>query len=316
MIITHITRNLSAILCILPVLALGQPSTKTEGDTTGGTGFLASIAQPPILPPLPPPDYAPAWHKTFTNIPGDWSRFPPLAFRTERVPLIIGIAAMTGVLLVADDAIWKESDRWYKSSKPVADVSDFFEYLGDGRPQFGLAGTFALYGFVTDNKRSLRTASQLVEGILACGIVVQTLKHLTGRESPFVSTVPGGRWDLLPNQIEYHKHVPKFDAYPSGHVATAILTVTIVAENYPEWWWVRPIGYVFVGGIAVGMGNTGIHWYSDYPLGLALGYGFGMIVSHPELLSTDTSSGNDKAGLTVGPYLGWRGTGLSLAYSF
>ncbi len=269
------------------------------------------------LPPVPPPDYSPEWQKTFTNIPGDWARFYVQSFRTERVPLILGIAGATGILLVADDAIWKASDRLYNSSPPARKASDFFEYLGDGRPQFSLAGAFAVYGFATGNRRSLRTASQLVEGILACGTVVQALKHLTGRESPFVSTVPGGKWDFFPNQIEYHKHVPRFDAYPSGHIATALVTVTIVAENYPDWWWVRPLGYTFVTGIGIAMGNTGIHWYSDYPLGLALGYGFGVIVSHPQLLSeTGTSKGEEKAGLSIGPYFSAVGRGFELAFSF
>jgi membrane-associated phospholipid phosphatase len=309
---------LALALCVLPALLLAQVSGSVEPDSaaTLPVGDLSEVTQPAPLPPVPPSDYSPKWYKTITNIPTDWVRFSPLAFRSDRVPLIVGITAMTGVLLIADDALWQESHRWYRSSKTVADVSDFFEYLGDGRPQFGLAGTFALYGLVSSDRRSLRTASQLVEGILACGIVVQALKHMTGRESPFVSTVPGGRWDLFPNQIDYHKHVPKFDAYPSGHVATALLTVTIVAENYPEWWWVKPIGYVLVGGIAVGMGNTGIHWYSDYPLGLALGYGFGMIVSHPELLSGEATLEKEKSGLTLGPYLGVRGAGVSIAYSF
>jgi hypothetical protein len=55
----------------------------------------------------------------------------------------------------------------------------------------------------------------------------------------------------------------------------------VVAENYPEWWWTRPVGYTIVGLIGISMGNTGIHWYSDYPLGLALGYSFGMLAAHP-----------------------------------
>jgi membrane-associated phospholipid phosphatase len=220
------------------------------------------------------------------------------------------MTVLTVGLVAADNETWTFSRRWYTSSAPVHTVSDVFEYLGDGRPQFGLAAAFAAYGLAFKDQHSVRTGSQLVEAILACGLVVQVLKHLTGRESPFVSTVPGGRWDLFPNQIEYHKHVPRFDAFPSGHIATAMATVTVIAENYPTWTWVRPVGYSICGLIGISMANTGIHWYSDYPLGLFLGYAFGMIVAHPE---GDVTQGAN-ARVILQPILSTRQTGIALFF--
>jgi membrane-associated PAP2 superfamily phosphatase len=183
-------------------------------------------------------------------------------------------------------------------------------FLGDGRPQFGVAAAFGLWGVAASDHRALTTASQTVEVILACGTVVQVLKHITGRQSPFVSSRPGGVWDFFPNQIEYHKHVPRFDAYPSGHIATTLATVTVIAENYPEWWWVRPVGYAVTAALGISMVNTGIHWYSDYPLGLFLGYSFGMIVSHPE----NVSVGHPFEGLSIAPLVLPSGGGVSLVY--
>ncbi len=229
---------------------------------------------------------------------------------------MIGMTALTGALIVVDDETWKLSDRWYNHSDFVRRSSDFFEYLGDGRPQFGLAAGFAVYGLAAGDHRALATGSQTVEAILACGIVVQVLKHITGRESPFTATKTRGNWDFFPNQIEYHKHVPKYDAYPSGHIATALATVTVVAENYPEWKWVRPAGYVIVGCIGISMANTGIHWYSDYPLGLALGYSFGMLVSHPEVLTTVSSDNDGGVSLSWVPLISSQGTGMTLILSF
>jgi hypothetical protein len=187
--------------------------------------------------------------------------------------------------------------------------------IGDGKTQFGLAAAFGVYGFAAKDGRALRTASQTVEVILACGTVVQVLKHLTGRESPFVSTEPRGKWQLLPNQIENAKHVPRYDAYPSGHVATALATVTVVAENYSEVGWIRPVGYTLVGLLAVAMGNTGIHWYSDYPLGLALGYSFGMVVAHPQEANPGES---DKVPtkLSFAPMIEQSGGGIRLVMTF
>ncbi len=250
----------------------------------------------------------------FTNIPGDWARYGRSTFQLRSIPAIVGMTALTAMLVATDDETWRLSDRLYKSSSFAKETSDFFEYLGDGRPQFGLAAGFAVYGLAAGDKRAIRTGSQVVEAILACGVVVQVIKHTTGRESPIVSTAPGGIWVLFPNQIEYHKHVPQFDAYPSGHIATALATVTVVAENYPEWTWVRPVGYTIVGLIGVAMANTGIHWYSDYPLGLALGYSFGMLAAHPEGFENSLSS--DSPSVSVAPLLTPQGTGVSLSINF
>ncbi|MEO8168191.1 MAG: phosphatase PAP2 family protein, partial [bacterium] len=223
------------------------------------------------------------WYTMFQRIPGDWVTFANRNIREERIPIIAGIAGITAFAIWTDQPVWEASDRWYKGSTTVKKISDYFEFMGDGKPQFGLAAAFGAFGLLAKDDRALRTGSQLVETILACGTVVQTLKHITGRESPFVSSRINGRWVFFPNQLDYHKKVPYYDAYPSGHIATATATLTVIMENYPEWKpWLRPLSYFIIAGIGVGLSNTGIHWWSDFPLGIALGYEFGMIASHPE----------------------------------
>lgn len=297
-------------VCIIGLMAWTSPAragapphpipSAAASDSTGAT--------------IPEDEYVPKWYSMFSNLPNDWVRYGRETFRTENIPAFVGMAALTGALIVVDDRAYQNSHKLYDSSAFVRHTSDFFEYIGDGRPQFGLAGAFALYGFAMRDRRALRTASELVEAILACGAVVQVIKHVTGRQSPDVATEPRGVWDFFPNQIEYHKHVPSYDAFPSGHIATALTTLTVVIENYPELPWLKPVGYTVVGLIGVSMVNTGIHWYSDYPLGLALGYSFGMLAAHPE----GVASGNPeaKAGLSFAPMIGPRGTGLSLVLSF
>jgi hypothetical protein len=46
----------------------------------------------------------------------------------------------------------------------------------------------------------------------------------------------------------------------------------ILAENYPEYKWIRPIGYSFAGILMFEMMATKVHWAGDYPLALFLGY--------------------------------------------
>jgi len=262
-------------------------------------------------------EYVPEWHSLITKLPEDWVRFWNTAFREENIPLIAGITVSTAALLATDNQTWRAADRWYTSSPTVKNASDLFEYMGDGRPQFGLSAAFAAYGFIASDRRALRTGSEISEAILACGVVVQVLKHITGRESPYLSTRPGGRWDFFPNQIQYHKHVPAYDAYPSGHIATALTTVTVVVENYPEWWWARPLGYTIVGLIGISMGNTGIHWYSDYPLGLALGYSFGMIAAHPrEMGGLKSEQASCDSKLSIAPRITPEGAGFAIQFAF
>jgi hypothetical protein len=257
------------------------------------------------------------WYTMFERIPGDWAEFGRRSFREERIPMIAGITGLTAFAIWTDQPVWEASDRWYKSSKVVKGVSDIFEYLGDGKPQFGLAAAFGAVGLFAEDDRALRTGSQLVETILACGIVIQTLKHITGRESPLVSSRINGRWVFFPNQLEYHRKVPYYDAFPSGHIATATATLTVVMENYPEWKpWLQPLSYFIIAGIGVGLSNTGIHWWSDFPLGIALGYEFGMIAAHPEGLDVVKSDDDKKPKLSLLPHISPFGTGVKVALRF
>ncbi len=141
---------------------------------------------------------------------------------------------------------------------------------------------------------------------------MQVLKHVTGRETPNTASTPTGVWRFFPNQSEYHKHVSTYDAFPSGHVTTTLAAVIVIAENYPEVWWIRPVGYVLTGLVAWGMVGTGIHWYSDYPLSVALGYTFGMIAAHPEGIPNSIAGKK----LNVMPILVYKGFGLSVGLSF
>lgn len=224
----------------------------------------------------------PTWHEMVTNVPTDWMKYSRITYREDKFTPYATVAAATALLIATDEPTWQRSKHMTEKSPTIKWASNFFSNFGDGTAQLSLAAAFAAYGVAFDNDRALRTASQTVEALLAGGMVVQVIKHITGRESPFVATSPTGIWRFFPNQIEYHKKVPYYDAYPSGHICTSLSTVVVIAENYPELRWIRPLGYTLVGLIGVAMVNTGIHWYSDYPLGLMIGYSFGMIAAHPE----------------------------------
>lgn len=254
----------------------------------------------------------PVWHEMITNIPDDWSKFFTVTFRENKIPLYLTVSALTAATIVTDDKSWQVTRKNHDASSFATKFDEFWTEVGDGRTQFGLAAAFGLYGLFSDDARAMRTASQIVQTVFASGAVVQVMKHITGRQTPNTATTPTGDWVFFPNQIEYAKHVSTYDAFPSGHVTTTLATVVVIAENYPEVWWIRPVGYTVTALVAYGMVGTGIHWYSDYPLAVALGYTFGMIAAHPEGIP-EAIAGKK---ISVMPMLVEGGFGLSLGIKF
>ncbi len=271
----------------------GARDTLARSTTVDSSSFTRAAAVPAVQAGMDR-IAQPGAFDMITNLPSDWYQFGRQTFTWDHAPLILGCAALTAAMIVVDRPTWLPFKHAYETNTAVQRLSDGFVFLGDGKFQFGLAGVFGIYGLLAprsaNSQRALRTASQTCEVILACGAVVQLLKHVTGRESPVVATETNGAWKFFPNQIEYANHVPHYDAFPSGHLATATATLLVIANNYPEVKWIRPFGYVILGGITTALVATSIHWWSDFPLGFALGYGFGTLISPA---SADEESGAD-----------------------
>ena len=167
--------------------------------------------------------------------------------------------------------------------------SAFLYLIGDGTVHISIMASFYAYGFLKENDKSINIGSQIFEGLIGVALVTQTLKHITGRESPFVATTSTGLWRWFPNQEKYHKSVPKYDAFPSGHLATTMMTVTVLSKNYPNNPYIKPVGYLAMVLLSFQMMNNEVHWASDYPLAIAIGYSFGKIVSDRERIKAKNS---------------------------
>jgi membrane-associated phospholipid phosphatase len=149
--------------------------------------------------------------------------------------------------------------------------------LGEGVPPVLIAAGLLTHGLIKNDYRSLSTASQLAQCLIAVGLTTQLMKRMAGRQTPFVATKDGGEWTPFPGFSEFNKNKAQYDAFPSGHIATMMATVVILADNYPEKRWIRPVGYSLMSLVGFSMINNGVHWASDYPLGLAVGYVFGKV---------------------------------------
>ena len=213
------------------------------------------------------------------NLPKNLKTWGVETFSKENAVALTGILGMTGIQVATDFESWQAARFPIRRDERFRVFSNYGVSQGDGFYQFALAGTFLGYGWFNSDNRAWRTAEQIVEAIFATGIIVQVIKHTTGRESPFSSEDRTGVWRTFPNQIEYHKDFQKYDAVPSGHLSTATTTFIVIQENYPEQKWIPYVGYPILGWIAIGLTATSIHWVSDYPIALAIGYQFGKIVT-------------------------------------
>ncbi len=257
----------------------------------------------------------PAWHSMVTNLPGDWARLPAKVFQPSGLTTVAGLSVLTAALVMSDGHSYHATQRFLVSHPFAQQTTNVVVYAGDGRVHLGIAAAFGIAGFVMDDNRALRTASQTVEALLATGVAVQVLKRMAGRESPEVASRDGGAWRMFPNAREYNHHQARYYAFPSGHIATTMSTVTVIAENYPEAGWIRPVGYGVVGLLGASLVGVSYHWYSDLPLGIALGYTFGTIVARRDRETSGTFGGGSDHSLTIIPTVGRTGTGIAFAMS-
>jgi len=239
-----------------------------------------------------------------TNMPNDYVQLFDMSTDPDNLWIWGIIAGSTAILLHYDEELveWAQDlgnrlgieGRGEETSKVVVSVGPYsvlkvpsdtgssLYFIGDGSIHVGIMLGFLGYGYFGDDTKALSVGSQLAEGLFDVMIATQVLKHITGRQTPNTATEPGGKWDWFPNQEDYANHVPGYDAFPSGHLATAMMTTTVLHENYPDNAWILPISYTLMGMLSFQMLNNGVHWASDYPLAIGIGYAFGRIVSKRE----------------------------------
>ena len=169
-------------------------------------------------------------------------------------------------------------------------ISSAVYYVGNGNTTLLLSGFFYAVGKIgPDDYRALNTSNELIEALISVGITTQTIKRSTGRQSPIAATEDGGAWHPFPSFAAYSSTTPNFDAMPSGHMATWFATFTIIAENYPEYKWIKPVGYGLGGAMAFNMMSGKVHWASDYPIAILIGCVMGKNIAHRRIVKTSTA---------------------------
>ncbi len=255
------------------------------------------------------------WHQMFTNVPSDYAGFFHNSLKTKEIPAYLTIGTLTGTLMLIDQQGWKYNNQLYRKSNVVHNISDFMINAGDGRYQLLTAALFAVPGIVFHDKAALKTGSNIAEAVITTGLCVQMLKRISGRQSPSASTENGGDWNPFPSFKQYQKNQPAFYSFPSGHLSTATAVITVIANNYPDIKWIKPVGYSMLGLLSLSLVNEGMHWYSDFPLAFFLGYTFGNIISPVKNISDQTTNSPDSHLIVTPSYIN-KNIALSAIYDF
>lgn len=177
------------------------------------------------------------------------------------------------------DVLNMEKTARYNDFGPLSNIppnlTSSIYLIGNGTTPILLSIGFATYGVINNDYRSLNTASGLMQSLASSGVFSQTIKRITGRQSPsaaFETGNNGGAWNLFPSFSSYQKSTPNYDAFPSGHLMTASAALFVIAGNYPDVRWIKPVGFTLITVLSFQMAQSYVHWVSDYPIALALGY--------------------------------------------
>ncbi|MFT3793452.1 phosphatase PAP2 family protein [Flavobacterium sp.] len=238
------------------------------------------------------------WQK-IKYIPADIYAFGKFTIQKENLVLDAAVIGSTALLLPFDQQIQDESQRFgdrlggwdedHAYSKFLGlnivpqNINSAVYYVGNGGTTILLSGMFYTISLLDpEDYRARHTSSELIECLIATGIATQTIKRITGRQSPVRANPQGndgGAWHFFPSFSDYQRDTPNYDAMPSGHLATYVAALMVIAINYPEITWIKPVGYTLGALLALNMVSTKVHWISDYPLGILTGYVIGKTIA-------------------------------------
>lgn len=247
----------------------------------------------------------PRFTDIFRNIPKDLAEFGKFTIQKNNLKWDLFALGSTLIIIsydqkITNDAVafgnqlggWDKDPEYQKLGGFLnvipRNIPSAVYYIGNGGTTLLLSGMFYVIGKSgTDDYRALTTANELIEVLLSVGITTQTIKRISGRQSPSVATKDGGEWNPFPSFTAFQDKTPNYDAMPSGHLATYMATVTVIALNYPELKWIQPIGYTIGGILAFNMASNKVHWVSDYPIAILIGYVMGKNIANRHIIKKE-----------------------------
>ena len=221
---------------------------------------------------------------------------------------LAGFTTVTGLLIAVDQHIddgikqLKTKYPFVNSTSPV--VTEF-----GGR--YGIVGSllFAGYSIVAKDEKAQETSVLLAEAMITSGVWARIGKLVFGRERPSAaytySQERGGHWHGPLAQFQKGGNVTQYDAFPSGHMATAFAIATVFAEQYSDSKVVPVIAYAAASVVGLTRMTEHTHWASDVFAGSALGFICArQVVSYHRLSCNNTRPSASNGGMQIDWYLG------------
>jgi membrane-associated phospholipid phosphatase len=178
--------------------------------------------------------------------------------------------------------VQKQKHNWINKSSPV-----ITRFGGDWGVYSVLAA--GAISAACKNEKGVQTTLLATQAMITSGVWVNIIKILTGRERPIADYTfsksesgvwygPFAAWD---QDLAIRKPVSAFDAFPSGHTATAFSIATVFATQYKDIKEIPVICYSAATLVGISRLTEHEHWASDVFAGGILGYLCGrQVVNH------------------------------------
>jgi membrane-associated phospholipid phosphatase len=214
------------------------------------------------------------------------------------------VLAGTGILIANDEGIYKNFKSFQSRHSWVAKVSPNSTMLGDWGVDCGIAGLFFLSGVAFKDEKARNTGLMALETLLHTGFLAQVVKHLAGRQRPWVEN----GIDYWYGPAAFFKRYTqgffsRYDSFFSGHTVSAWGVATVIAENYKNHFWVPLTCYGLATLVGLSRLTENDHWMSDVFVGAVVGYAVGKMVVR-----------NHNKRLQLSPAVSAGGLGLALSY--
>jgi len=186
-----------------------------------------------------------------------------------------GSLAVTAALLATDQATYNTLYLWKMNHHFVNQASPIITNLGDGKTSLVLFGGAFAYSFAFGDKGAKEIGTIGLESFALSGIAAYVLKLTFSREQPNVATRSGGTFygpfAFFRQDQNSGKGWSFFDAFPSGHTASAFAAATTIAD-FCSTPWVSAASYSIASMVGVSRIMEQTHWASDVFVGGLIGY--------------------------------------------
>ncbi len=204
----------------------------------------------------------------------------PFELKKKQVVNLVGFTIITAGLVAIDGNIDKGANYALNNSLAVKKASPYISEFGSNYG-IGFVGVFTLYGMIFKDNRAQATGLLATQAMITSGVWTRLGKIISGRERPSAaytnSFEESGVWHGPGGQLKFDTDLKKlagsnYDAFPSGHTATAFSIATVFAKMYSDKPAVPIIAYAAATTVGLSRLTEHAHWMSDVFVGAALGY--------------------------------------------